>query len=165
MTSISSYSFIFKRNKLIISLALLKRQFLVLILFFRLFLRLFWKIRTRSWTLWNYPILMQNWRLLTTSSKLSSEMLLDSGTLITLKLESLLLWTSKRRGQIQSSPGCNFSSTHYSWQRAIISQLLPLLLLFQKLLLWALSHVHFSLYHWLKRAFYSDFLLHNSNVP
>ena len=38
----------------------------------------------------------------------------------TSKLESSLHWTSKRREPIWSSPGYNFPSTHYSWQRAVI---------------------------------------------
>ena len=128
MISINSYSFIFKKNKRNISLVLLKKPFLLSILSSRPFLGLFWEIRIRSLTHWNFPTQTQNLRPQITSSKSLSEMLLASGTLKILKREFSLFWTSKRREPIWSSPGYNFSSTHYSWQRAFISHQLRWLL-------------------------------------
>lgn len=49
---------------------------------------------------WNFPTQTQNYRLPLTSSKTSSEMLLASGNLTTLKLEFSLFLTSKRRKPI-----------------------------------------------------------------
>ena len=60
INSTNSYCFIFKRNKLNISLDSLKITFRVWSLSFKLFLRPLWKIRTRSWTRWNCPTQMQN---------------------------------------------------------------------------------------------------------
>ena len=66
----------------------------------------------------SYPIPTPNWKQPIISSNLSNAMPLVFGTLKTLKNGFLLLWTSKKKGQMSSFLELSFSSTHYSWQRA-----------------------------------------------
>ena len=87
---------------------------------FRLFLKPLSRTKKRLSMLFNYLILMPNWKRLIISSNLSSEMPLVFGTLKTSKNGFLSLWTSKKKGQISSFLELSFSSTHYSWQRAKI---------------------------------------------
>ena len=82
---------------------------------FRRFSGRFWRIET-GFECPNFALLgMQNWRLLTISSKSSSAMLLAFAPLKTSKNEFWLPTTSKKRRPIRSSRDLSCSSTHYSW--------------------------------------------------